>query len=309
MTDLNEFEKKCKSDEINITITYKKDDMRCSICLNYLSKKIYRCTNGPHYVCSICNESCDKCPVCKSGILVRSIEIEDSLKKFLIKCPNDGCPDNIFQWDNEHSEICIYSPIKCNFCNNLIKCSPYQKFFTHFTEYCSRIFTMTTINIKKSKFKFIMGINKSNIIQVISSNGIYIIMIFPDNKSNCYKICIFSNDENQISKKIKCNITNNNNNNSSLLSITSIKSLTFESIPFSLDESYIFEDIALTKQIKKSENSEFNSFNRTNVYEPIYNQNGDNQNGDNIDGDNFFGLSHSDLMDVFPMIIFDTIFL
>ena len=89
------------SDEIKVTITYKKEDMKCCICFNYLSKRIYRCTNGPHYVCGTCNESCKSCPVCKSGLLARSNEIEESLKKYLVNCANDGCPDKIFDWDNE----------------------------------------------------------------------------------------------------------------------------------------------------------------------------------------------------------------
>lgn len=42
-------------DTIEIKFSYKKEDLKCVICLDYLNNHIYQCPNGPHFVCDKCN--------------------------------------------------------------------------------------------------------------------------------------------------------------------------------------------------------------------------------------------------------------
>jgi hypothetical protein len=71
-------------DTIEIKSTYNKDDLECVACRESLTKNIYQCANGPHYLCGFCNSQLQKkeCPICKHpGNMIRNIKFEEENSK------------------------------------------------------------------------------------------------------------------------------------------------------------------------------------------------------------------------------------
>ena len=67
------------SNEINITIN--KDDLTCIVCLDELTCEIYRCFNGPHFMCGKCSRKYYSCLLCKCEYIGRDLFIENIVKK------------------------------------------------------------------------------------------------------------------------------------------------------------------------------------------------------------------------------------
>jgi hypothetical protein len=117
--------------KVSITITYDEHCYMCCVCFEYIVGTIINCDNG-HALCNTCDNeimksSNYKCPVCKSVTRMNNSVLENGLKNILIKCPYsvNGCMQSIYPEDtDEHIPTCVYSDIKCPWCET--NTSPYN---------------------------------------------------------------------------------------------------------------------------------------------------------------------------------------
>lgn len=129
---INKEEKLEKQEKIKILIELEPEELKCCICFAYLYE-IYRCVNGLHLTCKICQSKINTCQVCKSDKdLLRDNYLEKNIQPFLMNCQNEKCSKKIFMWDNEHAKECLYRQVKCVFCNDDI-----SSFTEHLEHDCS----------------------------------------------------------------------------------------------------------------------------------------------------------------------------
>ena len=234
------------SEEIKVTVVLKKEDLKCSICLSFLNKQIFKCVNGPHYVCGTCNiNTLTSCPSCRhKDKLVRALDIESTVKPHLIKCPNSdsGCKEMIFSWDKEHTEQCTYHPLKCNICNRTISSSS-KSLMNHYKEFCDiqfNIINKTTLDKPRVKITFD---GKPILINI---NNRYVIFIMSDTKRECYTINVVTDNENFYNQKLKCSVDSKDGSNYVIkIPIKHMKHLNTNKgtiVPFVTNNSLLFED-------------------------------------------------------------------
>jgi hypothetical protein len=137
-------------DTINISLSFNKDELICCACQEPLTKQIYQCVNGNHYMCNTCEPKWqkDECPTCRHpGRLVRNILFEEQLKKHLTPCPNIGCCEKFFKWQSEHK--CLFAPVKCRVCKREVAGNT-ESYCHHLEGFCD---DMTFKSLKVSSFE------------------------------------------------------------------------------------------------------------------------------------------------------------
>ena len=130
---------KLKDEKITISYILEKKDLMCVICYDDLTRRIFRCSNGNHYVCGTCVLKIKRCPVCNCDVLVRDLLLEQQLKNNIKQCSNykNGCTALIFKWNKEHEEKCFYKPIPCPLCGMILKYDN-DVLFTHLKKKCPK---------------------------------------------------------------------------------------------------------------------------------------------------------------------------
>lgn len=249
------------SEEIKVTVVLKKEDLKCCICLSFLNKQIYKCVNGPHYVCGTCNQPLTSCPTCRhKDKLVRALDVESFVKPHLKPCVNaeSGCKETIFEWDTEHKDQCSFHPLKCTICNRTVSSST-KSLISHYKEFCDTTFSiLNKMTLDKPRFKMTFDHKPS----LININGRYIIFIIPDAKRECYIINVVSENEIFVNQKIKCTVDDesvtNGANYTIKIPIKIIKNLNINKgtpVPYVTGNSLLFEDpILQMEQVNKTNN-------------------------------------------------------
>lgn len=184
------------SDDIKIEYSINKEELRCTICMIYLSEKIFRCINGPHYVCEDCNTTLTSCPTCRhENKPFRAIDLEQSLVRFKTKCKY--CPKNIFTWDKEHEEECPFAPVNCEFCKRVIT-GDINDIINHYSHFCDKEFFVLKVQTLKDTYKVNFS-QKSSL--VIVNGGIYCLFSFFERDH--YKFRAFSKNDKYLGKPCK----------------------------------------------------------------------------------------------------------
>lgn len=255
-------------DSIKITQSFKKEDLKCTICFDFLNKQIYQCPLGPHYVCGKCNSNITACPVCRSKtLLTRVINLEQELRHYLKKCKyhQNGCNELIFEWDDTHASLCKFKPFNCPICNKSVE-SGHNKFTSHLMDgFCNLQFNRIQLNLKKQKFRCVLQ-HKTEA-SLIEITGRYIILIIPQVKLQNYKVLILSLDENLSGQKIACRVSTDHVSYEIKLPISEFHASENKEgyIPYLTDNlSIIFEDLSFKVPEAIPNQNNLNNFNRSN---------------------------------------------
>ncbi len=142
------------TDTINISMSFKKDELVCCACHESLTKKIYQCANGNHYMCETCEPKWVKneCPTCRHPHrLVRNIFFEEQLKPHLKPCPNTGCTEKFFNWNTEH--LCAFAPIKCGICKRAVT-GNVDSYCIHLDGFCDESFKVIQVPSFDKRLKY-----------------------------------------------------------------------------------------------------------------------------------------------------------
>jgi hypothetical protein len=245
---------------------YKEENFICSICLEYLTKEIYQCHLGPHFVCGVCNKDLIKCPICRNEEqLVRAIDLEQELYKYLIKCEyyTNGCREIIFEWDADHISKCKFRPVFCPVCNKKI----YGKLINlihHLTNgLCNFNFDKIQIEDTYTKFRCIIRSKLATLIEIKTQ---YIILIIPQFKDSNYNMIAISLNDELSYDKIKCKTIYNNISQNIVLPIVNYsrdhledfdKINNFVSVSIT-NFVFEFEDENLNKNVDSMDHKSFN---------------------------------------------------
>ncbi|KAJ3680979.1 hypothetical protein LUZ60_015468 [Juncus effusus] len=93
-----------------------KEQLTCSICLNYMTSPIFQCING-HTLCSHCNSALNKCPTCRETLVgARTRALEKIATSLSLPCmyARNGCNEKIPNFFiEEHESQCKFRPYKC----------------------------------------------------------------------------------------------------------------------------------------------------------------------------------------------------
>jgi hypothetical protein len=179
-----------KAKEIKITQSFKHEELKCTVCYEYLDGQIYQCPNGPHYACEMCNSKLTECPICRNKQpLIRAIYMEQELKKFLRPCQysKSGCKKHTFPWDYTHAEVCTFGPMRCPLCKKLL-------------DRDNDIFLMHLINECKIKYKYFTDMKQ---VPKESSTAIindYVVALW--HHDNIVDITVMSTDSKLIDEKV-----------------------------------------------------------------------------------------------------------
>jgi hypothetical protein len=114
---------KYKQKSITTKHTYFEEDLRCVICMESLSKHIYRCNECNIRLCEKCKTAQINTPCCvcdsATSVYCREFDLENDILEYLVDCSNKhiGCNTKLLPWDiDDHNEICNYGEMKCLFC-------------------------------------------------------------------------------------------------------------------------------------------------------------------------------------------------
>eukprot|EP00732_Lithocolla_globosa_P004291 Lithocolla_globosa_v1_NODE_3897_length_1555_cov_19.444000.p1 type:complete len:275 gc:universal NODE_3897_length_1555_cov_19.444000:1239-415(-) len=116
-------EEEDKEVQIQIVHNFSSSELTCSVCLMGLTKQIFQCVLGPHYVCEECKPRVgNKCPVCTNRGFFKNREMQNALAIHHTPCPNLGCSELVFKWDQVfHQQHCHFRPFNCHQCSKLIR--------------------------------------------------------------------------------------------------------------------------------------------------------------------------------------------
>ena len=179
-------EEKELDDFITISSKFKKEELVCSICEDYLNKQIYRCIEGPHYVCGECHKKIKNCPICREYLVVRFNYLEEELKSHLTNCRNfdTGCTEKIYPWDLNHLDDCKFAPLICPFCETKVEHKLFP-FFVHLIDCKGNFIVRKSLDLK-------LGLDDKNTLLFDEEN--YIIFFVTKNEN--VEIFAFSCDTN-----------------------------------------------------------------------------------------------------------------
>jgi hypothetical protein len=110
-------------DTITIEYSLSKEDLICSVCLDELTLPIIQCANGNHFVCVKCFRELQqrKCPICRTGKLLRNKFLDVQLEPSMIRCSNKGCRKYLLPWSEvAHLADCRYTEVECFLCESPI---------------------------------------------------------------------------------------------------------------------------------------------------------------------------------------------
>lgn len=139
---------------INISLSLNKDELVCCVCQESLTKQVYQCVNGNHYMCGQCEPKWTKCecPTCRHPArLVRNIFFEEQLKQHLKPCPNTGCCEKFFKWNTEHP--CLFAPVKCRVCRRDVA-GNIASYCSHLEGFCDDVFKSLQVPSFEKKLRY-----------------------------------------------------------------------------------------------------------------------------------------------------------
>lgn len=139
---------------INISLSLNKDELVCCVCCESLTKQVYQCVKGNHYMCGTCEPKCTKneCPTCRHPArLVRNIFFEEQLKQHLKPCPNIGCSEKLFKWNNDHA--CLFAPVKCRVCRREVS-GNVASYCSHLEGFCDDTFKSLQVPSFEKKLRY-----------------------------------------------------------------------------------------------------------------------------------------------------------
>lgn len=144
-----------ETDIINISLSLNKEELVCCVCHESLTKQIFQCVKGNHYMCDTCDSKWKKneCPTCRNPTrLIRNIFFEEQLKQHLKPCQNIGCCEKFFKWDDDHT--CPFAPIKCRICKREVS-GNISSVCSHFDGLCDETFKVINVEsfVKRLKIK------------------------------------------------------------------------------------------------------------------------------------------------------------
>jgi hypothetical protein len=236
-------------DTIAITSTFSKSDLQCTVCFEPLTKKIYQCANGPHYVCEICKYKLPKkeCPTCKHpGDMVRFIALEEQLKQHLTPCVNTGCCEKFFKWHDAHN--CKFALVKCKICKRDVS-GNLDLYASHLNDCCDQPFKVLKVAKfdKKLRYKIPTSNASSDINNIFSAIVLpdkHIIVIVPIKCNGCFKygISVFRDPsiENPIYTNMICSYTHNGIDYTVAIPIVERNNVKTAEVTFSSTEDNIF---------------------------------------------------------------------
>lgn len=220
-------------DTINISLSLNKEELSCCACREPLTKQVYQCVNGNHYMCGTCEPKWTKneCPTCRHpSRLVRNIFFEEQLKQHLTPCPNIGCCEKFFKWNTDHS--CLFAPVKCRVCKREVAGNITQ-YCSHLEGFCDDTFRVITAPPFKKKLQF-------------EPNSCSSVLTLPDNlllimkkAGHGYKISAVKNMDNDLPdyKNIICTYKRNGIEYTVTIPITNLNELKVAEIHFSEGEN------------------------------------------------------------------------
>jgi hypothetical protein len=236
-------------DTIAITSTFSKSDLQCAVCLDPLTKQIYQCANGPHYACATCKIKLPKkeCPTCKHpGDMVRFIALEEQLKQHLKPCPNIGCCDKFFKWQDDHN--CKFALVKCKICKRDAS-GNLDSYVSHLKDCCDQSFNVIKVSKFDKRLRYkIPTTNASsdinNVFSVVVLPDKHIIVVTPIKSSNClkYGISVFRDPsiENPIYTNMICSYVHNGIDYTVTIPIVERNVMKTAEVTFSTTEDNIF---------------------------------------------------------------------
>jgi hypothetical protein len=114
--------------EITVSFKLNEDDLKCVICYETDSTPLIHCYNGFHFVCMM--KYSRNCPMCKVSRVYHNVLFEKQLKNQMVKCGNEGCKRQLFQWSkDEHQSECPHTKTPCPCCGEEITMKSMNKHF------------------------------------------------------------------------------------------------------------------------------------------------------------------------------------
>lgn len=224
------------SDTIDIQLSFSKDSLVCGVCYDPLTKQIFQCVNGSHYLCGECEQLWKKseCPTCRHPQkLVRNILFEQQLKQHLHPCPNVGCPEKFFKWQTDHK--CKYAPVKCRVCKREVGGSV-EVYRNHLCGgLCDEEFSLVNVEKFEKRLKYMPS--KGNVVLNLPNKTLMIIR----KVGSSYKIGVVRDPsiETEEYKNIVCTYMRDGIEYTVTIPVTAIEDIRTAEIHFNADEQMI----------------------------------------------------------------------
>ena len=107
-----------ESGEMDITSREVLDELKCALCVEYMTPPIPICQNG-HNICNTCREKVNQCPFCREQFLQsRCRLLENIIEKIQFRCQynTEGCEFiSTAHFINSHEASCPDRPFNCPF--------------------------------------------------------------------------------------------------------------------------------------------------------------------------------------------------
>ena len=104
------------SGEMDITSQEVLEELKCPVCVEYMTPPIPMCQNG-HNICNTCRQKVNQCAICKEEFLKsRCWLLENIIRKIKIRCQyyKEGCQFvSTCQFINSHEADCPDRPFNC----------------------------------------------------------------------------------------------------------------------------------------------------------------------------------------------------
>jgi len=133
-----------------------------------------------------------KCPLCRSEKIKKTdIDPQNNVHKKECKNKDKGCNTNLYHFDDEHEEDCIYNPLCCKFCNTNIV----DNVDTHFESICVNSFNISKYTYPKTTSettcrKFVVNIRTN--LSLLNIDDQYFVMIVPKMSQKKFDFYAFS---------------------------------------------------------------------------------------------------------------------
>lgn len=234
------------TDSIVLSFTFKKEDLICCVCQESLTKQIYQCTKGNHYVCGVCEPKLPKteCPTCRHpGKLIRNSLFEQQLREYLTPCTNVGCTEKFFKWDSGHK--CLFAPVKCRVCKREVG-GGVESYCNHLEGFCDCIFQ--TVNVPAFEKRLKLKLGRESLLVKLPDK----IVIVIKKTGHDYKLSAIKNPDNLLEayKNIICTYTKEGIEYSVTIPITNADEIRVANIQFKENEveSCVFSKDIQAKQ-------------------------------------------------------------
>lgn len=217
---------------INISLSLNKEELVCCACQESLTKQVYQCVNGNHFMCGTCEPKWTKneCPTCRHPCrLVRNIFFEEQLKQHLKPCPNAGCCEKFFKWNTEHP--CLFAPVKCRVCRREVA-GNVNSYCSHLEGFCDDTFRSLSVPSFEKKLRY-----KPNLCSSVLKLPNKTLLIIKK-AGHSYKLSAVKNVDTELTdhKNIICTYTRNGIEYTVTIPITGLNELKVADIHFAEGE-------------------------------------------------------------------------